>query len=224
MQRQSTTLGERYDLANRPMQGVMMSGGQKPVQAGVRVKLASGVTWDHLAAMSPDDIKARGLLPEGFKPSPHVKQATGGRVFPDNQIDQISKLEQRDLRRFDVNFDLPDHLTPEFPPPIFLTTAPQLGDVSRGQLLSIRNFYEIMNGIITPVQMEGLRLLLTPFPQEEFNQTEGRKVAAPSLGVACLDCHSNFHTNAAFHLTPDVRPQSARFRLDTVSLRGMFNQ
>jgi cytochrome c peroxidase len=74
------------------------------------------------------------------------------------------------------------------------------------------------------VQMEGLRLLLTPFPQEEFNQTEDRKVAAPSLGVTCLDCHSNFHSNAAFHLTPDVRPQAARFRLDTVSLRGLFNQ
>ena len=72
--------------------------------------------------------------------------------------------------------------------------------------------------------MEGLRLLLTPFPQEEFNQTEDRKVALPSTGVACLDCHSNFHTNAAFHLTPDVRPQAARFRLDTTSLRGMFNQ
>ena len=81
-----------------------------------------------------------------------------------------------------------------------------------------------MNGIVTPVQMEGLRLLLTPFPQEEFNQTEDRKVAEPSLGVTCLDCHANFHTNAAFHLTPDVRPQAARFRLDTTSLRGMFNQ
>jgi cytochrome c peroxidase len=67
-------------------------------------------------------------------------------------------------------------------------------------------------------------MLLTPFPQEEFNQTEDRKVAEQSLGVACLDCHSNFHTNAAFHLTPDVRPQAARFRLDTVSLRGLFNQ
>ena len=81
-----------------------------------------------------------------------------------------------------------------------------------------------MVGILTPVQMEGLRLLLTPFPQEEFNQTEDRKVAEPSLGVTCLDCHANFHTNAAFHLTPDVRPQAARFRLDTTSLRGMFNQ
>jgi cytochrome c peroxidase len=74
------------------------------------------------------------------------------------------------------------------------------------------------------VQMEGLRLLLTPFPQEEFNQTEDRKSADQSLGVTCLDCHANFHTNAAFHLTPDIRPQAARFRLDTVSLRGMFNQ
>lgn len=81
-----------------------------------------------------------------------------------------------------------------------------------------------MNGIITPVQMEGLRLLLTPFPQEEFNQTEDRKVAAQSLGVTCLDCHANFNTNAAFHLRPDVRPQAARCRLDTTSLRGLFNQ
>ena len=224
MQRQAALLAERYDLSNQPVQGVKMSGGQKAVQAGVRVKLPAGVTWDKLATMTPDEIKAKGLLPEGFKPLPHVKQLTGGQVFPEQQIEQITKMEQRDLRRFDVEFDLPDHLTPEFPPPIFLTTAPHLGDVSRGQLLTIRNFYEIMNGIVTPVQMEGLRLLLTPFPQEEFNQTEDRKVALPSLGVACLDCHSNFHSNAAFHLTPDVRPQSARFRLDTTSLRGMFNQ
>ena len=66
--------------------------------------------------------------------------------------------------------------------------------------------------------------MLTPFPQEEFNQTEDRKVAEQSLGVTCLDCHANFHTNGAFHLTPDVRPQAARFRLDTISLRGLFNQ
>jgi cytochrome c peroxidase len=224
MQRQATLLSDRYDLSNRAIPGAMMSGGRKPVQAGTRVKLREGTTWDSLSRLSPDEIRERNLLPDGFKPLPHVKQATGGQVFPTQQIDEINRLEQRDLRRFDVDFDLPDHLTPEFPSPIFLTTRPELGDVSRGQLLSIRNFYEIMNGIVTPVQMEGLRLLLTPFPQEEFNFTEDRKVAAPSLGVACLDCHANFHSNAAFHLTPDVRPQAARFRLDTTSLRGMFNQ
>jgi cytochrome c peroxidase len=224
MQRQSNLLNQRYDLTNRPIPGVMMSGGRKAVQGGVRVKLPEGVTWDSLANMSPDEIRQGNLLPAGLLPLPHVKQTTGGQVFPERQIEEIQRQEARDLRRFDVNFDLPDHMTPEFPAPIFLTTQPHLGDVSRGQLLTIRNFYEVMNGIVTPVQMEGLRLLLTPFPQEEFNQTEDRKVAQPSLGVTCLDCHANFHSNGAFHLTPDVRPQSGRFRLDTTSLRGMFNQ
>jgi cytochrome c peroxidase len=105
-----------------------------------------------------------------------------------------------------------------------LTTHPELGDVSHGKLLTIKNYYELMIGFVTPVQLEGMRLLLTPFPQEEFNQTEDRKSEDQSLGVTCLDCHANFHTNAAIHQTPDVRPQAARFRLDTVSLRGLFNQ
>jgi len=224
MERQRMLLERRYDLADKPMPDVKMSGGMKPVQDGVRIKLPANVNWDQLAAMKPSDIRERNLLPEGFLPFPHVKQAAGGQVFPNREIDEIHAQEMRDLRRFDVDFDLPDNFTPEFPPPIFLTTHPELGDVSRGQLLTIKNFYEIMNGVITPVQMEGLRLLLTPFPQEEFNQTEDRKVADQSTGVACLDCHSNFHTNAAFHLTPDVRPQADRFRLDTTSLRGLFNQ
>jgi cytochrome c peroxidase len=224
MQRQQTLLSQRYDLANRPISGVKMSAGRKPVQAGVRVKLAAGVTWDSLAAMSPAEVRQKALLPAGFMPLPHVKQATGGQVFPQQQIDEIAKQESRNLDRFDVDFDLPDHFTPEFPAPIFLTTHPELGDVSKGQLLTIKNFYGLMVGVITPVQLEGLRLLLTPFPQEEFNQTEDRKSADQSLGVTCLDCHQNFNSNAAFHLTPDVRPQSARFRLDTTSLRGLFNQ
>jgi hypothetical protein len=210
MQRQQAVLEERYDLADRPIPDVVMSGFRKPVQGGVRVKLPAGTTWDGLSAMSPVEIRQRGLLPAGFMPLPHVKQATGGQVFPNNQIEEIGRQEARNLRRFDVDFDLPDRFTPEFPPPIFLTSHPELGDVSHGQLLTIKNYYQLMVGFITPVQMEGLRLLLTPFPQEEFNQTEDRKSADQSLGVTCLDCHSNFHTNAAFHLTPDVRPQAAR--------------
>jgi len=224
MARQRALLMERYDLSDHPLPGVMMSGGRRPVQGGVRVKLPKGVTWDQLAAMTPDEVRAKGLLPAGFLPLPHVKQATGGQVFPDEQINEIQKQEQRNLRRFDVDFDLPEYLTPEFPAPIFLTTHPELGDVSGGHLLTIKDYYALMVGIITPVQMEGLRLLLTPFPQEEFNQTEDRKSADQSLGVACLDCHQNFHSNAAFHLTPDVRPQADRFRLDTTSLRGLYNQ
>ena len=223
MQRQRTLLDERYDLGDRPSK-TRMAGERKSVQEGVRVKLPPGMTWEKLSQMTPDEIRAADAFPKGFLPLPHVKHETGGQVFPQFQIDEIDKREHRSLQRFDVDFDLPDHLLPEFPPPIFLTTRPELGDVSKGQVLTTKNFFQLMNGILTPVQMEGLRLLLTPFPQEEFNQTDDRKVAEPQFGVACLDCHANFHTNGAFHLNPDTRPQDRRFRLDTTSLRGLFNQ
>jgi len=223
MARQQMLLESRYDLRDDASEA-MMTAGKKPVQQGVRVKLPQGVTWQQLSEWTPEEIKKKNAFPMGFRPLPHPVHAAGGQVFPQNQIDAIAKLESRDLARFDVAFDLPDHLTPEFPPPIFLTSRPDLGDVSQGEVLSIKNYYRIFHGILTPVQMEGMRLLLTPFPQQQFNQTEDRKVAEPSLGVSCLDCHTNGHTNAAFHLNPDTRPQFARFRLDTVSLRGMFNQ
>jgi cytochrome c peroxidase len=223
MQRQRALLEERYDLTDRPS-AVRMSGGRRFVQAGVRVKLPRDMTWEKLSRMSPEQIRAADAFPLGFLPLPHVKHETGGMVFPQFEIDEIDKHERRSLQRFDVDFDLPDHLLPEFPAPIFLTSRPELGDVSKGQVLTIRNFFELMNGVLTPVQIEGLRLLLTPFPQEEFNATDDRKVAEPQFGVACLDCHSNFHTNGAFHLNPDTRPQDRRFRLDTTSLRGLFSQ
>lgn len=223
MERQQQLLSTRYDLSDNPSD-VMMAAGRKPVQTGVRVKLHGDVTWQQLAEMTPEEIKEQDLFPMGFRPLPHVKHEAGGQVFPENQIKAIRDAEQRDLARFDIEFDLPDHLTPEFPPPIFLSNRPELGDVSQGQVVNIRNYYKLFKGILTPVQLDGLRLLLTPFPQQQFNQTEDRKVKEPSLGVSCLDCHVNGHTNAAFHLNPDTRPQNHRFRLDTVSLRGVFNQ
>ncbi|MEX0716860.1 MAG: cytochrome B6 [Planctomycetaceae bacterium] len=223
LQRHKELLAARYDLGDNPSD-VKMSGERKAVQKGVRVKLHGNVAWEQLAAMSPAQIKQRDLFPMGFRPLPHAKHETGGMVFPDNQINSILKAEHRDLERFDTEFDLPTHLTPEFPPPLFLINRPDLGDVSQGQVLTIKNYYAILKGKVTPVQMEGMRLLLTPFPQQQFNQTEDRKVREPSLGVSCLDCHTNGHTNATFHLNPDTRPQSHRFRIETVSLRGMFNQ
>src|SRR5260370_21448242 len=72
MQRQRTLLSERYDLANRPAQGVMMSGGRKAVQQGVRVKLHGGVTWGQLAAGSADEIREKELFRRGFLPLPHI--------------------------------------------------------------------------------------------------------------------------------------------------------
>ena len=220
MERQRELLGERYDLADQPAPGVTMSGG-KPVQQGVRAVLPNGVTWEDLAAMRPEELRAKGLWPKGFLPLPHPNHPEGGMVFPRFHIDEVKNQEGRDLTRFDLDFDLPDHLLPEFPPPIFLTTRPDLGDVSQGQLVTIMNYYELFNGILNPKQLEGLRLLVTPFPQQQFNQTEDRRSEKPSRGVACLDCHVNGHTNAATHLVGDIRPQPFRHRIDTPPLRGV---
>ncbi|UMR29112.1 hypothetical protein MJ904_18695 [Massilia sp. MB5] len=142
-------------------------------------------------------------------------------LFPQFHIDEILKQEGRDLNRFDLEFDLPDHFLPEFPAPIFLTTRPDLGDVSKGKQLTIDNFYDIFNGTLNPKQLEGLRLLLTPFPQQQFNQTEDRRSTKPSRGVACFDCHANGHTNGSTHLVGDIRPQPFRHRIETPTLRGV---
>jgi cytochrome c peroxidase len=220
MKRQMDLLGERYDLSNRPAVGVTMSRG-KPVQEGVRIKLPVGMTWERLAGMSPEEIREKNLFPAGFFPLPHPNHAEGGMLFPKFHIEEIKKQEARDLTRFDLDFDLPDHFLPEFPAPIYLTTRPDLGDVSQGKLVTIDNYYALFNGILNPKQIEGLRLLLTPFPQQQFNQTEDRRSERPSLGVACFDCHANGHTNASTHLVGDIRPQEFRHRLDTPSLRGV---
>ena len=220
MKRQMDLLNERYDLGNRPAQGVTMSRG-KPIQEGVRVKLPPGMTWERLAAMSPEEIREKGLFPAGFFPLPHPNHPEGGMAFPKFHIDEVKKQEGRDLIRFDLDFDLLDHFLPEFPAPIHLTTRLDLGDVSQGKLVTIDNYYELFNGILNPKQLEGLRLLVTPFPQQQFNQTEDRRSERPSRGVVCFDCHANGHTNASTHLVGDIRPQEFRHRLDTPSLRGV---
>jgi cytochrome c peroxidase len=167
--------------------------------------------------MRPQQVREGNLFP--YPSLPHPKHTPGGQVFPQMQIEMFPRLQ-----RFDVDFDLPEAFLPEFPPAIFLQSRPELGDVSRGEVVSINNYYRLFKDLITPVQLDGLRLLLTPFPQEEFNPTDDRKSVHASLGVTCLDCHVNGHTTGQFHLNPDNRPQQRRFRLDTTSLRGVNQQ
>nr|WP_253664867.1 cytochrome B6 [Legionella micdadei] len=217
--KQQTLLNQRYDLRNTPSKDTMTTG--KPIQEGVRVKLSAGVTWDDLAKMTPEQIKEKGLFPQGFLPLPHPNHAEGGMLFPKFAIDEINKQEGRDLTRFDLDFDIPDHFLPPYPAPIYLTTRPDLGDVSQGKLVTIENYFELFNGILNPKQLEGLRLLVTPFPQQQFNQTADRRTVKPSRGVACFDCHANGHTNKATHLVGDIRPQEFRHRINTPTLRGV---
>ncbi len=220
MQSHRAYLAERYDLVDGPAAGGTMSRG-KPLQGGVRARLAPGVTWEMLAALTPAEIRARDIFPAGFRPLPHPHHAEGGMLFPAFVIDELQRQEQRDLARVDLDFDLPDHFLPEFPPAIFLTTRPDLGDVSQGRVVTLDNYFALFNGILNPKQLEGLRLLLTPFPQQQFNSTDDRRSDRPSRGVACLDCHTNGHTNAATHLAGDARPQAFRHRVDTPTLRGV---
>ena len=220
MKRQLDLLGMRYDLSNRPASGVTMSRG-KPIQEGVRAKLPQGLTWTQLGVMGPEEIRGKGVFPAGFFPLPHPNHPEGGMLFPKFHIDEVKKQEGRDLTRFDLDYDLPDHFLPEFPAPIYLTTRPDLGDVSQGKLVTIENYYDLFNGILNPKQLEGVRLLVSPFPQQQFNATEDRRSERPSRGVVCFDCHANGHTNASTHLVGDIRPQEFRHRLDTPSLRGV---
>lgn len=219
MQRQRALLSVRYDLSDDPGPTTMTRG--KPVQHGVRVRLPAGYAWSSLSAMTPGQIRAAEVFPTGFMPLPHPKQLEGGMVFPQFAIDEILAQTGRDLNRFDLELDLPDPFLPEFPPAIFLTTRLELGDVSQGQLVTTQNYYRLFKDKLNPKQLDGLRLLVSPFAQQQFNLIDDRRSAEPQLGVACFDCHVNGHTNAAFHLVADIRPQEQRNRIDTTSLRGV---
>ena len=208
-------LEQRYDLRRRVDENVRMTRG-KPIPVGPTAKLKSGMTWDQLGRLSSQEIRDKDLFP--YLPLPHISHPVGGMVFPQTSIKELPRLE-----RFDMDFDIPDHFLAEFPPAIFLTTRPDLGDVSKGQLVTVNNFYQLFNGILNPKQLEGLRLLVTQFPQQQFNATDDRKTERNDgmLGVACLDCHVNGHTSGATHLVGDIRPQENRRRIDTPSLRGV---
>jgi cytochrome c peroxidase len=217
MARQKALLEERYDLTRKVDSKVKMSRG-KPIPVGPAARLPEGVTWEQLAQMSPDEVRDKGLFPKGYLPLPHPNHPGGGMLFPQHQIKEFKRLE-----RFDLDFDLPEHFLAEFPPAIFLITRPDLGDVSQGKVVSIENFQEIFQGILNSKDMEGVRLLVTQFAQQQFNATFDRKTVHPEgmKGVACFDCHVNGHTSAATHLVGDIRPQSHRRRIDTPSLRGV---
>ncbi len=220
MARQKALLEERYDLTSRPDAKLTMPRG-KPIQVGPTTKLPEGMTWERLAGMSSDEIRDQGVFPKGYLPLPHPKHDAGGMLFPQMEIKQLARVA-----RFDIDFDLPEHFLPEFPPAIYLTTRSDLGDVSQGKLVTVDNFQELFGGILNAKDLEGLRLLVTQFPQQQFNATADRKTELPAgmQGVACLDCHVNGHTSGATHLVGDIRPQNHRRRIETPSLRGVYVQ
>ena len=210
-------LEARFDLACRATKGVTMSRA-KPQPIGPTARLPKGAaTWEAYAALTPEDILERGDFP--WTPLDHPLQSTAHMVFP-KQWTRVHPEHER----FDVGFDLPDCFLPEYPPPLYLTTHPELGDVTRGVEITYGNYFELFDGLLTPEQMEGLRLMVTPFQTTWFNATHHRVTPAPSQGVSCLACHVNGHSNGAIALAPDNRPNYARLRVDTPTLRGDWAQ
>src|SRR5262249_61939753 len=106
------------------------------------------MTWAQIAPLVPSEIGQRNIFPH--RSLPHPLQVNGGQVFPKMQLDMFPRLE-----RFDVDFDLPDAFLPEFPPAMFLSNRPELGDVSRGEVVSINNYYRLFKDILTPGQLDG---------------------------------------------------------------------
>jgi hypothetical protein len=210
-------LASRFTLDCKTDDAAKMSGG-KPLPVGPTAKLPAGVkTFEEYAALPPDEIRTSGTFP--YKPLDHPLHSTAHMVFPD----QWTRVHP-EHERFDVGFDIPDCYLPEFPPPLYLTTHPELGDVSRGVEINYGNYFNMMNGILTPEQLDGLRILVTPFQTTWFNVTHHRVTAEPSEGVTCFSCHVNGHTNGAFELAPDSRPNYARLRVDTPTMRGNYAQ
>lgn len=209
-------MNSRFDFSGKAIEGITMTGG-KPIMQGPVARLPEGVdTWEDLAAMRPIDIKEKDIFP--YVPLSHPLQSTAHMVFPASWIEAHPEHE-----RIDVDLDIPDAYLPEFPPPLFLTTHKELGDVTGGREVTIANYYEIFNGLLTPEQMEGLKELLRPTATTWFNHTEHRVTLEPSAGVSCFSCHVNGHTNGAIELAPDARPNEARLRVDTPSMRGNYN-
>ena len=209
-------MDSRFDFSEKEMPGQYMSGG-KAIMLGPVARLSKGVdSFEQLATLAADEIRRRDLFP--YKPLAHPLQSVAHMLFPRNWIKVHPEHE-----RMDVDIDIPEAYLPEFPPPMYLTTHKELGDVTNGHEVTLDNFYEIFDGLLTPEQMEGLKELLRPSPTTWFNHTDHRITEAPSKGVACFDCHVNGHTNGAIELGPDARPILARLRLDTPTMRGNYN-
>ncbi|NND07900.1 MAG: cytochrome C, partial [Saprospiraceae bacterium] len=210
-------MNARFDFRGEVHQGKYMSGGRKEVMQGPISRLPEGIaSYEELSLLSSEEIKKRDLFP--FKPLAHPLASTAHMVFPDNW----NKVHPEHIR-IDVDHDYPDAYLPEFPPPMFLTNHKELGDVTKGKEVTLSNYYEIFDGLLTPEQMEGLKELVRPTPTTWFNHTTHRVTLEASAGVSCFSCHVNGHTNGAFELAPDSRPHLARLRVGTPSMRGNYN-
>ena len=131
MRRQLALLDQRYDLSDRPAQGTAMSKG-KPCRRACGLNCPAAPRGISLPSWSGPNQGARSV-PGRISTAAASEPWRGRDALSKFEIDEIKKDEERDLTRFDLDFDIPDRFLPEFPAPIYLTTRPDLGDVVRRQ-------------------------------------------------------------------------------------------
>ena len=110
--------------------------------------------------MTPEKIRDGDLFPRWafFRcPIPITRRAEC--CFPGFEIDEIRRQEGRDLARFDLDFDLPEHFLPESRPHLSDHPVRTWGTYRAGRLVTADNYFELFDGILNPKQIEGLRLL-----------------------------------------------------------------
>ena len=226
MKRQLDLLAERYDLADHPSATAKMDRTNlcrkacapncRPEQAGTNwpgcrlMKFARGTCFPPASARCRTRIMPKAAW-----------------SFPKFHIKEVQKQEGRDLNRFDLDFDLPEHFLPEFPPAIYLTTRPDLGDVSQGKLVTIENYYELFNGMLNPKQLEGLRLLLTPVPPAAIQPHRRSPLgkAQPRRHVFRLPrerAHQRGHAPGRRHPAAAVPPSHRDAQLRGVNIERLF--
>jgi hypothetical protein len=105
------------------------------------------MTWDKLATLSPEVVRKQGLFP--YPSLPHPKHSPGGQVFPRMQTAMFPRL-----KRFDVEFDLPEAFLPEFPPAPKLNVLGRLDPSKatesemRGEKLTLEDTAEFFNLVL----------------------------------------------------------------------------
>ena len=127
--------------------------------------------------------------------------------------------------RFDLDFDLPEHLLPEFPPAIFLTTRPDLGDVSQGKLVTTRQLLRALQRHPEPQAARGPAPARHAVPAAAV-QRDGRPAQRRSRAWAspASTATPTATPTPPTHLVGDIRPQEFRHRIDTPTLRGVNMQ
>jgi hypothetical protein len=90
MAKQRPLLESRYNLVPKLDPQAKMSRG-KPLRVGPTARLPEGMTFEQLASLGPEEIKAKGLFP--YPSLPYPLHTNGGQVFPQVQTAMFPRLE-----------------------------------------------------------------------------------------------------------------------------------